>query len=82
MLRLSQHYHVKKPSFALKHFKSVLKVSSCETKDHAVNYDDQLQKQIASFKDINANERLEEVIQVSFGRKSKAPIREINLNKN
>ena len=62
-------------------FRTVLKVGSCETKDHAIDYDAQLQKQIASFKDINDNEKLAEIIWVSFGRKSKAPISEVDLNK-
>lgn len=56
-------------------------MDSCVTKDHKINYDLQIEKQIASFKDINVSERLEEIIWVSFGRKSKAPLSEINLNK-
>lgn len=81
MLSRSQHYRVGSKKPMKRHFKDVLRVKSCETKDHAVDYDAMLQKQIASFRDINSIERLEEVIQVDFGRNSKAPIKEVNLNK-
>lgn len=81
MLSRSQHYRVESKVQSKGYYKTVLKVSPCETKDHAVDYDSMLQKQIASFRDINQIERLEEVIQVDFGRSSKAPIREVNLNK-
>ena len=53
MLRRSQRYNVKKPVPVRKLFRSVLRIESCETRDLAVDYDEQIQKQIASFRDIN-----------------------------
>lgn len=41
---LSQSYNTGKVVQLQQHFKTVLKVGACETKDHAVNYDAQLQK--------------------------------------
>jgi hypothetical protein len=45
MLRLSQSYSTgKNKVLAQQHFRDVLRVNACETKDHAVNYDAQLKK--------------------------------------
>ena len=76
----SQHYITRKKVIEQRKFKTVLKVEPCAIKDHKINYDQQIEKQIASFKDINASERMEEIIWVNFGSKSKAPLSEVNLN--
>ena len=81
MLLKSQHYTTRRPFTQKREFKTVLKVPTCETKDYKINYDVQIERQIASFKDINVSERLEEIIWVNFASKSKNDLENINLNK-
>ena len=52
----------------------MLKVPSGETKDYAVDYELQVKQQVDAYKQGNLSESVEDIIQVSFGRKSKAPI--------
>ena len=64
-----------------KQYMKVLKVPSGETKDYAVDYELQVKHQVDQYRQGNLSESNEDIIQVSFGRKSKAAIQEVKLNK-
>ena len=75
-IQLSQSKSV----FREQEFMKVLRVKSCESKDLAVNYDIQMKQQVDYFKNKSFMEKDQENIRVSFNRKSKAMIEDVNLN--
>lgn len=65
-----------------KQYVQVLKVPTGETKDYAVDYELQVKQQVDQYRrGVLAESGGEDIVRVSFGRKSKAPIEEVKLNK-